>query len=281
MAKKNRIRLLILYEKKYYYLLSFKLALNKDGSFYLFFPREKASNEQYTFFATIPNKISYHPTGRVNFHSIVDESIAFYEPLSLIKKDNLIGIYSVADISGLSIEDIPNKKDVIFELPTNRQCNFHLSISPIDTVLLANHARFSYHNLFDFIVYEKEWDPSTPPKLSKHLISFNPGRGLFDGQQLEQDNALCLLHQKRHNVKKKVICYPLNQNGEGMIITPTPMRTTPKLHIDFENPNYKCEQTDTKATRRNATVKFKVTKSGNYLKNFSPPIKSIELDAEL
>lgn len=293
-------RFLINYQGRLYRFLSFELADDRDGSFYVNLVREGA-NDHHTCYEVdfetqnISNltvkqekirkgvEISYHTTGLINYKNVSCPRI-YGEPIYNITKPFSFMMISIPDISRLDLQnEDENEEDYIWELPLDisGRVNFTFIISPPDYYHFKDanliSAKISYWKLFDFNIIVGGSVP-VPDTYNDHFIYASPNQGYLTSQAVDKDNALTMFHQKM-NGNQGIIIYPPNKEGIWKIIHVVPMRIPPLLEIEFDNRLYYAEKIDSQSTK--VISRFIVKDQHGHKIKEAVLIKSIALNAEL
>lgn len=288
MSKKDYTRILISNNGKIYDFLRCSLQ-NTDGSFYIVFSRKGENIESNTInledgsFKDIQlgkprkklKKISYHASGRVNYHD-TDHQSNFFEPISNITRENLFVIWSIPKITLLDEITSSNNDDIIIQIDNNDiRLNFSFILIPMGFIINEQHILLSYNKLFSFAIILNSYEIKIDETLKNHFITISPS-GLFEKQILSQKQALINFHQKVNN-SKELIVYTPNSDGIYTVITSVIMRIAPEITIKFFDESYKIEIISCKEH----IIKFKVKdKHGNIIKK-EIPIENIILNSEL
>lgn len=206
-ASDSRARLNARCGNAVYRLLSAQLNLRGDGSLYVSFARagdtdssvkirlsksgvsvSEPENQKKGF------RLSYHPTGLLNFHHISAGSVQM-EPLAAItRREPLIDI-SIPDVSRLDPEDGPTEDASVVDLPPGR----------ITLTLVIDHANAAVH---ETDVWAWTWAPafslracvstlpekvssSIPDTLSEHFHYFARSVGVNGARPRNSQNLDC------------------------------------------------------------------------------------------
>lgn len=287
MAKNSSTNIHIQYNQNIYSFLNISIEDSNDGSVYITLMRNGESNESIGIgkdgYETITHdkprwkkkRLSYHASGCVIYH---DTSISsnYFEPVSGVASVNPIAVWSIPNIKALDITGPVKENDHIFELERiDGRVSFHILVAPCDFVPQEPHVSLRYEGLLSVIALV-DTKIAVPERLSKAFVVFSPEQGLFDKQQLNNQEALIKFHQKMHDTSDLILYSP---NGAGIykIITAVPMRCSPKVNIYFES----AELTAEVVSCKEHVITFKVKNMhGHYIKD-AVPIKSITLDSEL
>ncbi len=296
MGIKNYQKVLIKQNNKYYYLFNLELSIS-DGSLYISFPR-KGVNYKYnkldindSGIINISNKknqipktklISYHASGLIHYKNLDTKSI-YGEPIFDITKLFTFVHYSVPKISLLDeyLKEINNNDHIIETLvKADLRNNFSISIAPERSEFKTiDGFEITFKNLCNILVFINNIVITIPKNIEQHFIHLMPSEGLFNEQKYSKSDSQLFFHQKISNIQDVIIYHP---NGEGIykMFFAVPMRITPKVKIQFSNPNLTAILMDDK-TRTNTTLTFKVKDNKNNFIKTPSDIINIELDAEL
>ncbi|NFG42046.1 hypothetical protein FC789_12770 [Clostridium botulinum] len=308
MSKKDEVYLNIKYEKNIYKFL--KLVQEDDGSFYLVFlydkkPKnfikyglkfnekdglsceKKAVNERESTKFEL-KRISYHTTGRVNYHGMTHKS-TYFEPLVNIQNINTFFMISIPQITQLQLVEEQNKiNGNIIDLSRikNERLNIYFSIFPCEFDGLG-----SIKNLITSITYDKFYSflvtleidrlsINLERRIEKNAFLYGASElGLYESQVLGKNEAYIKFQQKLYSTKELILFAP-NNAGIFRIVFCVEMRVPPRVNIEFFNDNYQIEIISADTVK----LRFKVfdAKSNSYLKDAeNVKIKSISLDSEI
>ena len=222
--------------------------------------------------------ISYHTSGRVNFHGATAQPI-FCEPLFALTQPQNIGCISVPGATALSpAADAEGFATV--ELPTelDGRITFHLTLMPPGaSPLPGTLAVINYENWFGIAMLVAPLPFEIPEDLGSHVIKAFPTKGKYASQQLSCDQALISFHQKRANTPASIVTSWQPASGVYRIVFAVPMRVPPRATIQFANPRVTAEID--RVTR--SEIRFKARGPTGYIKSHPEPIVHFELDAEL
>jgi hypothetical protein len=228
-------------------------------------------------------RISYHATGRVNFHEHSGASI-FCEPIYAISRAQNLAYISVPKFERLTTETAIRESDTVLEMSTeaDQRLTFHLIIAP-ENHHIDHHplAVVTYRGWFSIAIVVGAVPFGIPNGEEEKVIVATPEVGLFDVQQAREDQALIRVHQKRINSVGQIL-YWKQSSGEYRLIFSVPMRRPPGARIRFKNPETtaKVERPVRIAGTGTSEIRFTAWSRGGRLKSFQP-IESVELDAEL
>jgi hypothetical protein len=287
-------RLLIRQGGSLYRFLQFEFRDGADGSFNLVFDRELHGREG-TVWGSAPGsqprtfdgpigrfRISYHTTGRVNFHSLEATSI-FCEPIFAIREPQHLVTISIPSIDNLTSAPADLEKEAVLELPSDLtgRIIFALSLVPdsftFDELPLA---LINYHTWFGLAVWFGELPFAVPPDFVQHVITVFPSQGRYAAQNVAQDQALISFHQKRAGSSDMVYYWEPN-TGVYRVVFAVPMRIRPRLQVEFVDPDIRAEEIPpTQRMAETAEIRFRAIGRGGYLR-MRQPIAAIELHAEL
>ncbi|SFD32116.1 hypothetical protein SAMN05421842_13218 [Clostridium uliginosum] len=308
VSKKDEVYLYVKYENNIYKFL--KLVQEDDGSFYIVFLYNKkpkhcikyrlklnekdglscekeAINEKESIRFEL-KRISYHTTGRVNYHGMTHNS-TYFEPLVNVQNINTFFMISIPQITQLQLVEEQNKTNCsIVDLSKiqNERLNIYFSIFPYEFDGLG-----SINNLVTAITYDKFYSfvvtleidrlsINLEKRIEKNAFLYGASEcGLYESQVLGKNEAYIKFQQKLYSTKELILFAP-NNAGIFRIVFCVEMRVPPRVNIEFFNDNYQIEiiSVDT------AKLRFKIldTKSNSYLKDAeNVKIKSISLDSEI
>lgn len=259
-----------------YRALAFEFKDDKDGSFYI----ETSSANAPDGSGGNTQRVSYHATGRINYKGPIDTT-TYGEPIFAISQPHLLFCVSFAELNKLSRVTDSRADDVLLDvaLPDGERISLYVWITPPDALLLNPNA---------LVVAYAEWFaiqivPGPPPlaniELNKNRVT--APAGVFNGQQVSQEQALIFVHQKRTGVKDMLCWWETSEKPCFRLIFAVPMRVPPKLDVIFKASGL--EVVSLQPCIRNtatAELRFRVRGKGGFLTE-PPAIERIILDAEL
>ena len=203
---------------------------------------EKNQNEKF--------RISYHTTGRVNYHGS-SFSPLFLEPLCNITKQNLFLILSFQQLHKFqSISSLNNERNpfVVIDISelSGMRIDICFSIVPAAftikpqncTSFLIAHAHV-YQILVELLTDENTFNFGEI-YAPTDCVKIKPHNNEVPQNLLSKSDAV--LHYKHILFRtENIIMLPPNSEGEIEIIFPTVMRMPPWIKIDFLNPEHKVQ----------------------------------------
>lgn len=294
-----RDRLHVRQQNKIYHFIEIEFSEDRDGSFYIFFVRQGASDKHIlcnydtcTKESRIKDethevqrrglKVSYHTTGLVHYEDTYLPRI-YCEPIYSITVPLVFLTISVPSITQLDVyEDDVNEEDSILEIPTDIQdrVNFRFIISPPEYLDLEKNTacRIAYLKLFDLSIIAEPNIYPIPNGCHNCFSYFSPQNGLYDHQVVDKHTALIMFHQKNNGTRGHIV-FPPNGEGVWKIIHTVPMRIPPQINIYFAEPQYHAEKVENGSSVSYTRFVVKDKHGRKVMKQLS--IVSIELDAEL
>lgn len=229
--------------------------------------------------------ISYHTSGRVNYHKMSFPS-AFMEPLYAVKTNNLFFIYSFVFLEKaftspaskernnsfvVDISEMTGKRvNVVFSVCPHNFPPSHVNCFKIDYPLYSLHIEVLEDNSsFQFSKLYREDD----------CVKIRPHLDKSDRQMATKEQAFLSYNHALYKTNEAIVLPP---NGEGVlkIIFTVEMRIPPWLFIKFDNPNFFAEVITKKTTY--LTFKVKDRKRNQFIKNKDDiVIRELVLDAEI
>ncbi|MDO8607308.1 MAG: hypothetical protein Q7R40_12295 [Phaeospirillum sp.] len=193
-------------------------------------------------------RLSYHPSGRINFHHISGGPI-FMEPLFHITRPEPLIDISVPDVTRLDVASRIGPDDAVVDVLGGR-LTFTVVIAPWD-IPLSNFPvlwAWSWRPLFSLWLLESPLPPEPLVKnLPEHFHYIPRPHGLFESQPVGQENALVAFHQALHGVKSDILYAP---NGEGIcrLVFVVPMRIAPRVELCLRDLGLRAEITEVTTT---------------------------------
>lgn len=287
-------RILIRYKNQTFKFLSIKFEAKRDGSLIVVFDREIKNPGLWSWSAKPGSapllvgesldkfRISYHTSGRINFHGSSAKPI-FSEPIFGITKPQTLAWFSIPSIESFTPFGEELVDDLAIEVPSdlNDRITFSLNIVPdsfkFDESPLI---MITYHNWFSVALFQSTLPIKIPSGFQDRFITAVPGNGAYGSQQIYRDKALIRFHQKLNDTQGPIFYWEPN-TGVYRLIFRSQMRVKPKLKVEFLDPNVKAEivSVDNSGTER-VEIRFKCMDKSGYLK-IPPPIKNILLDSRL
>ncbi|WP_252254342.1 hypothetical protein [Clostridium sp. ZBS12] len=309
MSKKNDLNLNIKYKSNIYEFI--KLRQGQDGSLYVFFLYSKNPKECIKYSVNFnekdglyfeekecdkverielkPKYISYHTTGRVNYHGS-NEQVTYFEPTYNIQNINTFFMSSIPQIAQLPLVMEQNKiTGEIIDLSEieDERLNIYFSLFPFefdDFTLLNNLiSAITYNKLYSLVVtYEIDrLNINLEKSVKKNAFLYGEIKSLeYERQVLGKNEAYIKFQQKLYDTKDLILFAP-NNEGIFRIVFSVVMRVPPKVNIEFYDDNYRLVIVNNNDTFK-LTFKIFDIKSNSYIKDAQKvKIKSISLDSEI
>lgn len=276
-----------------YRLLRFTQA--SDWSLVIIWDRWSQEDPQYHRFSsasptpvagtpsTDQKRLTYHPTGQVNYHGWVQIPPQFHQPLHAATQPQLlIGVSVAAATSLTSLISGVKSRDIVVNLTDDvgdMRFSFGLVVaphtfeSPPNTIFRLDYDVFS-------IVCVTLPPPHVPSGLERHNIYFAPEGPLRSRAIKDLDVAMLSYHQTRVGHTELGI-YPPNGDGVYHLLSSVVMRAVPQVNITFIEPGYRIEIVHERA--RPMLIPFRIFRGEQRITegDLRSLITSIELDAEL
>lgn len=264
---------------KYYKYMKLVFHSHIDGSLYLAFYIQSKKNTNCEAL-----KVSIHTTGRINYQMTGLNETIFIEPIYEITRKHDLFMNCLNNFDKLFENlDCIKDNDLLIDLPDSliSTLNLRILITPLNFFEFESNeieiSRIKFNTFFDLIICSVLDVNEFQDKLNELGFAINK-YGLYKSQIIDKDCALINFHQKATK-NNDIIIYSPNNEGVWKIIHTVPMRISPRLNIQFDNPTYKAIKIETQSTV--AISKFIVKdKHNNKIKNIVK-ILCIELDSEL
>lgn len=282
------MKILFEYKNKFYKFLN--IVFSDDGSLYISVDRKIINNKSMKSFdkdtwkdvdySRKPRKISYHTTGRVNYHGLfTDDSPSFFEPLVDITEENFISAISIPNIIKLDEYQGDFEETAIISLKDEELDRFTIGISiapsnsmPESNVVILN---FKGNISYDIRLFPSQ-NPVAPT--ADHFVYVKPN-SMHDGQLIGRFAAELAYIQGEGSIHEMIVHGP---NGEGVytLYFAVEMRCAPKIEIALVNRKDEVRIVDNSKPHK---LKFKILTSNGFVKDrdLRPFIKTIILDAEI
>lgn len=273
-----------------------RYALEDDGSLYLWFYR--AGDVQASYRLNGPDgvpiedvarlgkprtkKLSYHATGRVHFDHKKEEKI-FLEPLMRLTARIFFAAYRIPSADLLDRHEAePSATDLVLRAESSSVRTFNVCVCPTVEVLQPGEAGVTFNGLFSLRVSEIVGSDNLPAEVQGHFVTCLRSTGMYTAPALEEDQAFVDFQQRINGWDGLLIFPPASKNEKGVyrVVPSVPMRTRPKLFVEFFDPLLEACQLDTEERRKNVDIRFRVRRKGSFLPD-AVPIRSLALDAEL
>jgi hypothetical protein len=287
-------RLLIQQATEIYRFLQFEFRDGADGSLNIVFDRKPLGTERSNW-NSLPDserrkyvglakefRISYHATGRVNFHN-ADFGSIFCEPTFAISRPQQLLTVSVPSIDKLTSAAPELAREAVIHMDPrlSGRVTFAISLVPDGFEFQESPlALIGYQGWFGIAVCFGELPFPVPSDLQHHILKVVPSVGRHLTQVLRQDQALISVHQKREGRSGLIYEWEPNE-GVYRVIFSVPMRIKPRLRVEFADSSIHAEEMPaSRRTIETAEIRFRAVGKGGYLRT-PQVILSIELDAEL
>jgi len=229
-------------------------------------------------------RITIHQSGCINYHE--NGKSIFVEPLTYVTRTVPVYGYRVPSLSKLDLHTEPPREDdsVIDLSDLDGPVTFSILLGPKGLVPPGRAVKLTYEaEGYAIGICVDQPSFMVPVGYEDHFTTFTLEKGLFDQQQMAEDQALISYHQALSGSTDPILYKP---NGEGVIrlVFSVPMRVAPKFKIELADPNLHVSDQDVQRDNRSDKVmlKFKIRhrRSGKIIRE-GVAIRSIELDAEL
>jgi hypothetical protein len=230
-------------------------------------------------------KYSCHITGQVNRYAGGKFMGNFFiEPLHLLTKVALIGIYSIPKPARLNPydENIHGGDLVaVVEVPTeiDERISFAFELMPLGAPPLDTHGVILNYEIYALAVRLIEVE--VPLDMADHFLEGSPKDGEFDSRQLDIAPAEIGFHLAKNGGRPPIY---REKSGAYMVLASTCMRVPPKLEVKFSDPNLSAEQIPFLGDRLPThKVRFWIKDRGGRNKSLDlrGQIISVALDSEL
>jgi hypothetical protein len=279
------------YRGKAYKLLGVDFRDRNDGSLNIIFDRRHFGvknirwspdgNEPVIITTLSDNekvRISYHTSGRVNFHGSGSRSI-YCEPLFNITCPQFLALYSIPDINRLDPVRAGDEALPAIEIEDEfvGRLTFEIALVPhtYDFLGQGPTSLIGYREWFGLAITRLRFPFDIRPGLEDHFHTCTSRAGMFEAQNISKHEALIKFHQKRAGTDGCVNYWEPNE-GSHRVIFACPMRIPPRLVIEFENKSLIADVTHATVSE----IRFRVRGPGGYLKT-PPVISKLSLDARM
>lgn len=193
-------------------------------------------------------RVTYHPSGRVNFHHITGASV-FMEPIFQVTRPEALINFSIPDTGRLDSVEKLGTDDAVIDVPGGR-LSFAVAIAPWDTpptrygMLWA----WTWRPLFSLWLLAAPPPPQAILDVQPQHFHYLPRQiGLFQHQFVSKDEALVRFHQSLNGTESDILYYP---DGEGIcrMVFVVPMRGVPCVEINLRDQNLTAEITKVTTT---------------------------------
>jgi hypothetical protein len=266
-------RILLKQAGQLYRLLQYELRDHADGSLYIIVDRQSDVS------GAKPKRISYHASGRVEFHGI-DMPALYFEPVFEVTRQQPLFALHFPTIEKLN-PVMPESGDFQIEVADDfcGPYKFEVSIGPSGILSSNGEFAISYQGLLDIKLRPGQFPELPEPHrslLTTHFIFLPVQRGAFVTQQISKYEALIAFHQKKVGYTG-IIPYWNPSNGAYRFIYSVEMRVAPKINVKFVDSNYVAVVEHCTP----AEVRFRAKGPGGFVTDKQILIRSVELDAEL
>ena len=293
----------ILIEKNGISYLFAKISVAADGSLEIAFPEIKdntgisqtlqiaGQNISLISNDIVPQKdephyyISYHTSGRVNYHKMSFQS-AFMEPLNDVREQNIFFVYSFVhpEIAFKNPNNKSHDNPVSIDISSLEgiRINIVLSVCPPEFQLQHNNGfviNYPLYSLYVEVVADEATFGFSRIYQESDCVKLRPHLDKFSEQCMTKEEAFLAYHHALYQTNEAIVLSP---NGEGVlkIIFTVEMRRAPWVYIEFINKDY-CAKI---ITRKTTHLTFRVFdhKHNRYIKNAEDiQITQLILDAEI
>lgn len=250
------------------------------------------SENNYTEIHEVDPYVTYHTTGRVNYHGSTFKE-QYFTPLDRIERPQFFFMVSFCKMDSFQTVDpatCDSKASIIVDISEfdRKRCNILFAIVPqkipnIPSGTMPNFLIVAYP-LFGLAI--ELLDDATSFNLSSiysdtDVVKLCPHIDEQREQVLSINEAYLNYQHKLFGTKEIIILPP---NGEGIIkaIFPVEMRRAPWIRLEFENERLIIDKDSVKRSQTNITFKVRDLKSNQVVKDSKMlRIKSLHLDAEI
>jgi hypothetical protein len=271
-----------------YRFLKFDFQDQSDGSFYLVFDRKPRDENMFVWSSTscLPVevetglekfKISYHTTGRVNFHGHSGAPI-FCEPIFAITSEQPLCVISIPSVEKLLTKDIVEASDFVLDVGPEAEgrISFSIRIAPNLFVPKDSGIAIEYASWFKILIGIVPLLSSIPEGFDDHFVSIATQAGPYASQVLSVANATIAFHQKAQGTVGQVAYFEPNEGVYRLIFT-VEKRGVPKVTIQFVDSSIQAEIVAVSTYQ----LKFRAKGPAGYVKRETLPIHGIALDSRL
>jgi hypothetical protein len=271
-----------------YRLLQFDFHDHADGSLYIIFDRTPQDGRVFTWSSRMPEpveieggveklRISYHTTGRVNFHGHTGDTI-FCEPTFAITREQLLCCISIPLLERLPAKDKASSSDFVADVgdDLDGRINFLLHIAPNNFKPEGSGVAIEYASWFKIWLQLGSLIEPVPDDWKDHFITFVSQTGPFPSQPISVGNAIIAFHQKAQGTANQVAYFEPNE-GIYRLIFAVEKSMPPCVNIEFVDPFIEAEV----IAINHYQLKFRAKSPAGYVKRETLPIRSITLDARL
>lgn len=231
-------------------------------------------------------KVSYHTSGRVNYHAVVSRPPAFFEPLHNITRRNPLLLVSIPRVTRLDEAIGSNSSDeiavAVVDIPDAQldRLTFEVLVAPrSESVEGLNPVIKLDYALFCVIVRTVPFPLCLPGSMSEHFV-YAALMGDDAGARAETKAEAEIAYHQRLAGGRRLLVFPANGEGVYTLYPSVVMRSTPRVMITFFKDGYSAQVlADSKPHR----IKFKIRGPGGLVKDrdLRAIIQEIELDARM
>ena len=271
-----------------------RLTQSSDWSLMIVWDRQSPDDAQnYRFSSDEPipvaeapsgdqKRLTYHPTGQVNYHGWVRTGPRYHEALQAITQPQLLIIVSVAAITKLTALKSVGSDDVIVDIEDQvgeERFTFGIVAAPLAYESPPNALFCLKYDVFSIVCVTMP-PPDIPLGLEQHNIYCAPEGRLSSRAINDPDRAMLAYHQARIGHTELGI-YPPNGDGVYHLLPRVIMRAIPQVTISFSEPGYRIEVVHERA--RPMLIPFRIFQGNKRIVrgDLRELIASIELSAEL
>ncbi|RDK01621.1 hypothetical protein [Paraburkholderia lacunae] len=273
-----------------------RYALEDDGSLYLWFYRSGEVQASYRLNGLdgVPSedaarvgkprtkKLSYHATGRVHFDHKKEEKI-FLEPLMRLTGRNAFAAYRIPGADHLDLHDADARDtDLVLPADSDSVRTFNICVCPPTEAVHPGEAQITFNGLFSLRLLETVGPDNLPAEVQGHFVTCQPSAGIYATPAVREDQAFVDFQQRINGWDGLLIFPPASKNDKGVyrVVPAVPMRTRPKLLVDFFDPSFELCEIDVEPRRENVDIRFRVRRKGSFLPD-AVPIRRLTLDADI
>ncbi|NML72832.1 hypothetical protein HHL25_01705 [Rhizobium sp. S-51] len=222
-----------------------------------------------------PRKLSYHTTGRVNYHGLISVPPSFFEPLVDITAPNSVLVVSVPSCSLLDTfeQTIDPAVDCLVPVEGSDRFEVGVTFTP-NNFDAAEGVRYDFSG---FALFIHPVTLNVPAPSPDHFVYAAPP-SLFPRQRIGKHEAE-LAYVQGDGGNQIVVVGP-NRLGVYTMYFAAVMRAAPRVNVTLTNERLRFELID---NQRPHKLTFRIHGKGNLIRatDLRPYIRSIELDAEL
>ncbi len=281
------VKILIRHDSLIYRFLD--IQRNKDGSVYLSVDRTPpSSGEHYqktycdsdftpVLPAAGPRKLSYHTTGRVNYHGLISDLTSFFEPLVDITQENPVLAISVPSVLSLDLFTDELDTEIVCMIQVDHMGRFDLGVTLAPPMFRSENFQGVALNWDNFALLLHPVALDLVPPNPKHFMYVAPP-SKFGNQRISRNQAE-LAYVQGKNETEIVIRGP-NNLGHYTMYFGVEMRVAPKVTVEMADSSYRFELLSNDKPHK---LTFRIHGKGDLIRDpdLRPFIRSILLSAEL